>query len=137
MDSSSTIASNGSARARDGAAKSRGQNSKERTARSAGKTARAKNGNGREASKAISSAGGLDLNQNELLKALHAMQAGDFSVRLPGHQTGVAGKIYDTFNTIVAANQRIAQQLEHVGEGAIRTFGRRLGRHGRFGQRAH
>ena len=44
------------------------------------------------------------------------MQAGDFSVRLPGHQTGVAGKICDAFNTIVAANQRIAQQLEHVGE---------------------
>jgi len=62
--------------------------------------------------------GGADggLNQHELLNALHAMQAGDFSVRLPGHQTGVAGKICDAFNTIVAANQRIAQQLEHVGE---------------------
>ncbi len=57
-----------------------------------------------------------DLNQPELLKALHAMQAGDFSVRLPGHQVGVAGKICDAFNTIVAANERIAQQLEHVGE---------------------
>jgi HAMP domain-containing protein/CheY-like chemotaxis protein/signal transduction histidine kinase len=57
-----------------------------------------------------------DLNQPELLEALHAMLAGDFSVRLPGHQVGVAGKICDAFNTIVAANQRIAQQLEHVGE---------------------
>jgi HAMP domain-containing protein/CheY-like chemotaxis protein/signal transduction histidine kinase len=57
-----------------------------------------------------------DLNQPELLGALHAMLAGDFSVRLPGHQVGVAGKICDAFNTIVAANQRIAQQLEHVGE---------------------
>jgi HAMP domain-containing protein/CheY-like chemotaxis protein/signal transduction histidine kinase len=57
-----------------------------------------------------------DLNQPELLDALHAMLAGDFSVRLPGHQIGVAGKICDAFNTIVAANQRIAQQLEHVGE---------------------
>jgi HAMP domain-containing protein/CheY-like chemotaxis protein/signal transduction histidine kinase len=57
-----------------------------------------------------------DLNQPELLDALHAMLAGDFSVRLPGHQVGVAGKICDAFNTIVAANQRIAQQLEHVGE---------------------
>jgi alkanesulfonate monooxygenase SsuD/methylene tetrahydromethanopterin reductase-like flavin-dependent oxidoreductase (luciferase family) len=52
----------------------------------------------------------------ELLAALHAMQAGDFSVRLAGSHTGVAGKICDTFNTIVAANERIAQQLEHVGE---------------------
>ena len=99
MDSSSTIASNGSARARGGTAKSR-----------------AKKGKGAVVSKAVAGAGGLDLNQNELLRALHAMQAGDFSVRLPGHHAGVAGKIYDTFNTIVAANQRIAQQLEHVGE---------------------
>jgi HAMP domain-containing protein/signal transduction histidine kinase/DNA-binding response OmpR family regulator len=71
-------------------------------------------------------AGGPELNHHELLNALHAMQAGDFSVRLPGHQTGVAGKICDAFNTIVAANQRIAQQLEHVGdvvghEGKTRT----------------
>ena len=57
-----------------------------------------------------------DLDLTELLGALHAMQAGDFSIRLPGSQTGVAGKICDAFNTIVAANQRIAQQLEHVGE---------------------
>jgi HAMP domain-containing protein/CheY-like chemotaxis protein/predicted transcriptional regulator len=51
-----------------------------------------------------------------LLEALHAMQAGDFSVRLPGSKTGVAGKICDAFNTIVGANQRIAEQLEQVGE---------------------
>jgi len=57
-----------------------------------------------------------DLNLNELLEALHAMRAGDFSVRLPGSTTGVGGKICDAFNTIVAANERIAQQLEHVGE---------------------
>jgi HAMP domain-containing protein/CheY-like chemotaxis protein/signal transduction histidine kinase len=57
-----------------------------------------------------------ELNLGELLDALQAMQAGDFSVRLPGSKTGVAGKICDTFNTIVAANQRIAQQLENVGE---------------------
>jgi HAMP domain-containing protein/signal transduction histidine kinase/DNA-binding response OmpR family regulator len=57
-----------------------------------------------------------ELNLGELLDALQAVQAGDFSVRLPGSKTGVAGKICDTFNTIVAANERIAQQLEHVGE---------------------
>jgi len=60
--------------------------------------------------------GASDLDLRELLAALRAMQGGDFSVRLPGSQVGVAGKICDTFNTIVAANQRIAQQLEHVGE---------------------
>jgi HAMP domain-containing protein/signal transduction histidine kinase/DNA-binding response OmpR family regulator len=44
------------------------------------------------------------------------MQSGNFSVRLPGSQVGVAGKICDAFNTIIDANQRMAQQLEHVGE---------------------
>jgi HAMP domain-containing protein/signal transduction histidine kinase/DNA-binding response OmpR family regulator len=52
----------------------------------------------------------------QFLDVLRAMQAGNFSVRLPGSQVGVAGKICDAFNTIVAANQRIAQQLENVGE---------------------
>ncbi|WP_420870300.1 HAMP domain-containing protein, partial [Methylobacterium crusticola] len=54
------------------------------------------------------------------------MRAGDFSVRLPGNLTGRAGKVADTFNDIVAANQRIARQLEQVGavvgrEGRTRT----------------
>ncbi|MDP2408883.1 MAG: HAMP domain-containing protein [Pseudolabrys sp.] len=44
------------------------------------------------------------------------MRAGDFSVRMSGAHEGVAGKIADTFNEIVAANQRMAQELEHVGE---------------------
>jgi HAMP domain-containing protein/CheY-like chemotaxis protein/signal transduction histidine kinase len=57
-----------------------------------------------------------DLDLKQLLDVLRAMQAGDFSVRLPGSEVGVAGKICDAFNAIVAANQRIAQQLEHVGE---------------------
>jgi HAMP domain-containing protein/CheY-like chemotaxis protein/signal transduction histidine kinase len=57
-----------------------------------------------------------DLDLKQLLDVLRAMQAGDFSVRLPGSEVGVAGKICDAFNVIVAANQRIAQQLEHVGE---------------------
>ncbi|MDB5956902.1 HAMP domain-containing protein [Ramlibacter sp.] len=56
----------------------------------------------------------LDLNQ--LLEALQAMRQGDFSVRLPSHESGLAGRIADTFNDIVAANERMAQQLERVGE---------------------
>ncbi|MBL6457171.1 HAMP domain-containing protein [Belnapia sp. T6] len=52
---------------------------------------------------------------NSLLQALQAVRVGDFSVRLPGDQLGLAGKIADTFNEIVAANQRMAQQLEKVG----------------------
>jgi len=52
----------------------------------------------------------------DLLEALQAMEAGDFSVRLPGSQTGIVGKIADTFNQIISTNQRMAQQLERVGE---------------------
>ncbi|HZD89504.1 MAG TPA: methyl-accepting chemotaxis protein, partial [Pseudolabrys sp.] len=44
------------------------------------------------------------------------MRAGDFSVRMPGNQVGLIGKIADTFNDIVSANQRMAQQLDHVGQ---------------------
>ncbi|HEY1382321.1 MAG TPA: HAMP domain-containing protein, partial [Dongiaceae bacterium] len=51
-----------------------------------------------------------------LLHALQAMRVGDFSVRLPRDQVGLAGKIADTFNEIVAANERMAQELEQVGE---------------------
>ncbi len=89
-------------------------------------------------------AGNPELDLSALLDALQTMQKGDFSVRLPGNHTGVAGKIADTFNTIVAANQRMAQQLEHVGEVvgregktrtrvALRPVERRLGGHGRIG----
>jgi len=52
----------------------------------------------------------------EFLRALQAMRVGDFSVRMPGDQVGIWGKVADTFNDIVAANQRMAQQIEHVGQ---------------------
>ena len=52
---------------------------------------------------------------SELLRALQAVQDGDFSVRLPGDWTGIEGKIADTFNGIVASNARIASELERVG----------------------
>jgi len=53
---------------------------------------------------------------HELLHALQAMRVGDFSVRMSGDHVGLVGKIADTFNEIVAANQRMAEQLERVGE---------------------
>jgi HAMP domain-containing protein/CheY-like chemotaxis protein/signal transduction histidine kinase len=52
----------------------------------------------------------------ELLEALQAMRLGDFSVRLPSHHVGLAGKIADAFNDIVASNERMAKELEHVGQ---------------------
>jgi monomeric isocitrate dehydrogenase len=52
----------------------------------------------------------------ELLVALQAMRDGSFGVRLRGDRVGLAGKVADTFNEIVANNQRMAEQLERVGE---------------------
>jgi HAMP domain-containing protein/CheY-like chemotaxis protein/signal transduction histidine kinase len=52
----------------------------------------------------------------QLLHALQAVRVGDFSVRMAGDQVGIVGKIADTFNEIVAANQRMAEQLERVGQ---------------------
>src|SRR6202011_2974288 len=37
-------------------------------------------------------------------------------VRLPGSWTGLEGKIADTFNDIVAANQQMAEELKRVGQ---------------------
>jgi HAMP domain-containing protein/CheY-like chemotaxis protein/signal transduction histidine kinase len=56
------------------------------------------------------------LDQSKLLRALQTVRDGDFSVRLPSDQTGLAGKIADTFNEIVTANQRLARELERVGQ---------------------
>ncbi len=52
----------------------------------------------------------------DLLTILGAMRAGDFSVRLPSDWDGLWGKVADTFNDIVAANDRMAQQLDRVGQ---------------------
>ena len=82
-----------------------------------------------------------------ILASLQTMRDGDFSVRLPGSWTGLAGKIADTFNEIVAANQQMAQELKRVGqvvgkEGqdsgayAISRVARSLGRNGSLGQHA-
>jgi hypothetical protein len=51
-----------------------------------------------------------------ILSSLQTMRNGDFSVRLPGSWTGLAGKIADTFNSIVAANQQMAGELKRVGQ---------------------
>src|ERR1700723_950204 len=51
-----------------------------------------------------------------ILAGLQTMRDGDFSVRLPGSWTGLAGKVADTFNSIVAANQQMAQELKRVGQ---------------------
>ncbi|HYJ07580.1 MAG TPA: HAMP domain-containing protein, partial [Polyangiaceae bacterium] len=57
-----------------------------------------------------------DAELREILRGLGAVREGDFSVRLPGHWTGLVGKIADTFNDVVSANQAMARQLERVGQ---------------------
>src|SRR5215470_2472068 len=51
-----------------------------------------------------------------ILMSLQTMRDGDFSVRLPGSWTGLEGKIADTFNEIVSANQQMARELKRVGK---------------------
>ena len=52
----------------------------------------------------------------EILQGLQAVKAGDFTVRIRGDWDGLPGKIADTFNDIIASNQRMADQLHRVGE---------------------
>ena len=50
-----------------------------------------------------------------ILASLQTVRDGDFTARLPGTWTGIPGKIADTFNEIVAANQHMADELKRVG----------------------
>ena len=59
---------------------------------------------------------GGDNHVAEMLFALRAMREGDFSVRLPGDWPDLWGRAADTFNDIVATNQRMAQQFDQVGQ---------------------
>jgi hypothetical protein len=44
------------------------------------------------------------------------MRDGVFSVRLPSDQTGLYGKVADTFNEIVISNQRLAREIERASQ---------------------
>src|SRR6266700_3043997 len=57
--------------------------------------------------------GSSDLTR-QLLSALLAYKAGNFSVRLPSDWTGVPGKIADAFNEIVDFNQRLSSETARV-----------------------
>src|SRR5689334_4142012 len=54
----------------------------------------------------------LDLRQ--LLRILMAVKKGDFSVRMPSDQTGIAGKIADTLNDIIDLNERTTQEFARI-----------------------
>ncbi|MBD2013061.1 HAMP domain-containing protein [Microcoleus sp. FACHB-53] len=54
----------------------------------------------------------LDLKQ--LLRTLTSVKKGNFSVRMPIEQTGMAGKIADALNDIIERNERMAAELERI-----------------------
>jgi HAMP domain-containing protein/signal transduction histidine kinase/CheY-like chemotaxis protein len=75
-----------------------------------------------------SRANGDELDNRALLLALRAFRRGDFSARLPEDWTGLAGKVADSFNDVIALNQRMAKELERIA--------RVVGKEGRITQRA-
>jgi HAMP domain-containing protein/signal transduction histidine kinase/CheY-like chemotaxis protein len=63
-----------------------------------------------------------------LLDALLSFRKGDFSVRLPPDEVGLAGKVYDTLNEILEFNSSMAGELERVGTA--------VGKEGKISKRA-
>jgi len=70
---------------------------------------------------------GTDFDTSQLLSALMAFKRGDFSARLPENWTGVPGRIADTFNEVIEANERMTCELQRIG--------RVVGKEGRIAQR--
>ena len=84
------------------------------TAKEHKKTKSSENGRNGKVSEAQSSPKTSDLAL--ILASLQTMRDGDFSVRLPVAWVGLEGKIADTFNDIVAANEQMAAELNRVGQ---------------------
>jgi methyl-accepting chemotaxis protein len=55
------------------------------------------------------------VDNREILRVLTSFKNGDFSVRMPVDATGIAGKIYDALNEVIESNDRLARELERVG----------------------
>ncbi len=68
-----------------------------------------------------------ELDPSLLLKTLCEVRDGDFSARLPVEWTGVAGKVADTLNDVISANQTLGAELERVT--------RAVGKEGKLSQR--
>ena len=67
------------------------------------------------------------LDEAVLLSVLSAVKNGDFDVRMPLEWTGVAGKIADGLNDVIAANQTLGAELARVS--------RVVGKEGKLSQR--
>jgi PAS domain S-box-containing protein len=68
------------------------------------------------------------LDEHALLAALRGLRRGDFRVRLPEDQPGIAGDIATTFNEIAELNETTSAELRRIA--------RSVGREGRIGGRA-
>src|ERR1700677_752423 len=67
------------------------------------------------------------LDEAVLLRVLSDVKNGDFDVRMPLDWTGVHGKIADTLNDVIAANQTLGSELARIS--------RVVGKEGRLSQR--
>jgi len=65
---------------------------------------------------------------NVLLKTLVAFKRGNFSVRMPVHETGLSGKIADTLNEILDLNEKMVSEFARISKA--------VGKDGRITQRA-
>jgi HAMP domain-containing protein/CheY-like chemotaxis protein/signal transduction histidine kinase len=86
-------------------------------------------GSGRQNGHTVTVAESPSVDLTIILASLQKMQEGDFSVRLPGSWTGLPGKIADTFNNIVVANEHMAHELKRVGQA--------VGKEGKTRERTH
>ena len=68
-----------------------------------------------------------ELDEKVLLSVLSEVEDGNFSVRMPLGWTGVAGKIADRLNNVIAANQTLGTELAKVS--------RVVGKEGKLSQR--
>src|SRR5262244_3492150 len=81
-------------------------------------------GGGRMVTRAAASQG---LDTDLLLQTLAAFKAGDFTARLPETWTGVAARIADSLNDVIAKNERFSQELLRLRQV--------VGKEGRINQR--
>src|SRR6476469_8366688 len=72
--------------------------------------------------------GAVMLDEAVLLNVLADVKSGDFTVRMPLEWTGVASKIADRLNDVIAANQTLETELARVS--------RVVGKEGKLSQRA-
>ena len=91
-------------------------------------------GNGRKSKRRANSrlavqAGSDVLDTDHLLAVLTAVRKGDFSLKMPVSQVGVAGKISDALNDIIDLNRETAREFERVSQA--------VGKEGKITQRAH